>query len=174
MKNLKWFLLAFLVTIFLIPYFKSKGINNQVKLQESQPLQKNVSKSNQELQIESKGLAEFNPENNTINTVTPVDKQLAEEMGPGFKAIGDGKDVKKNEEAISFFNNVIKKHPEYADAYFIRAGLLVYIRNRDYQKILSDIDNSIKYFSSSNYKSAFDSTAVMYSLRAKVDILSSN
>jgi tetratricopeptide (TPR) repeat protein len=133
-----------------------------------------VTKGPQALAIESKGLAEFNAENDTVNDVSPQDKKLAEEMMPIFKEMGDGKDVAKNKKAIAAFDKIIGKYPEYSDAYLLRATVSILVGDEDYQKILSDIDHAIKIHSSNKYKSAYNSTAGMYSLRAKVDILSGN
>ncbi|MCX6789363.1 MAG: tetratricopeptide repeat protein [Candidatus Gribaldobacteria bacterium] len=131
-------------------------------------------KGPQALAIENKGLAEFNAENDTINTVSTQDKKLAEEMMSIFKEMGDGKDNAKNKEAVVALDKIIGKYKEYSDAYLLRATISVLVGDTDYQKILSDIDNAIKFHSSTKYSSAYDSTGGMYSLRAKVDILSNN
>lgn len=136
--------------------------------------EKPIARSPQEMLLESKGLAEFNAENDTINDVSSQDKKFAEEMMPIIKGMGDLKDIAKNEETILALGKIIKKHPEYSDAYFLRATISVLVGDNNYQKILSDIDNAIKFHSSVKYKSAYDSTAEMYSLRAKVDIVSGN
>lgn len=128
----------------------------------------------QALLIESKGLAEFNAENNTVNSVSPQDKKLAEEMVPIFKEMGDGKDVEKTKQAVIMLGRIIENYPEYSDTYLLRASTSVLVGDKDYQKILSDIDNAIKFHSSVKYKSAYDSTAEMYGLRAKVDMLSTD
>ncbi len=133
-----------------------------------------VVKGTQALAIESKGLAEFNAENDTVNTVTSQDKKLAEEMMPIFKEMGDGKDNAKNNDAVVALGKIIGKYKEYSDAYLLRATISVLVGDTDYQKILSDIDNAIKFHSSTKYTSAYDSTNGMYSLRTKVDILSGN
>jgi tetratricopeptide (TPR) repeat protein len=133
-----------------------------------------VVKSPQEVLIESKGLAEFSAENNSINAVSSQDKKLAEEMMPIFKEMGDGKDIAKNKKTVVALGEITGKYPEYSDAYLLRATVLILVGDKDYQKTLSDIDNAIKFHSSDKYKSAYDSTAGMYSLRAKVDILSGN
>ncbi len=158
---MKKFLLPLIAIILL-----GAGCNNNSE-------QKAVSsKSPQEIAIESKGLAEFSAENNIINTVTPEDKKLAEETMPIFKLMGNGKDIAKNKEAVSALGKIIEKYPEYSDAYFLRATISVLVGDNDYQKILTDIDNAIRLHPSTKYKSAYGSTAGMYSLRAKVDILS--
>jgi tetratricopeptide (TPR) repeat protein len=131
-------------------------------------------KGPQALAIENKGLTEFNAENDTINNVSTQDKKLAEEMMPIFKEMGDGKDNAKNKEAIVALSKIIGKYKEYSDAYLLRATISVLVGDTDYQKILSDIDNAIKFHSSTKYSSAYDSTGGMYALRTKVDILSSN
>ena len=130
--------------------------------------------SREEALIESKGIPEFNSENNTIDTVTPDEKKLAEEMMPIFKSMGDGKDSQKNKDAITALSGIIKKYPEYSDAYFLRATISILVNDTNYSSILSDIDNAIKFHSSTKYQSSSDSTAGLYSLRAKVDILAND
>lgn len=56
----------------------------------------------------------------------------------------------------------------------MRASTSLLGGDKNYQQIMSDIDSAIKYHSSIKYKSAYDSMAEMYSLRAKVDILYGN
>ena len=133
-----------------------------------------VTRTSAELAIENKGVPEFNPENDTINTVTAQSKEIAGELMPIMKAMGDNKDMQKNKDAIQALGSVISKHPDYSDAYFLRATLSVLVANGNYKNILSDIDSAIKLHSSSDkyYQSAYDSVADMYALRAKVDILS--
>ncbi len=131
-------------------------------------------KSPQEVAIESKGLAEFNSENNTINTASSEDKKMAEEMMPIFKLMGNAKDTEKNKEAATALGKIVEKYPEYSDAHLLRATVLLLVGSKDYQNILVDIDDAIKFHSSEKYKSAYDSTVGMYSLRTKVDILTNN
>lgn len=155
---------ALIIVVFFIYSYSQKKSSTE----------KPIARSPQEILIENKGLAEFNAENDTINDVSAQDKKLAEEMVPIFKEMGDGKDIAKNKEAVSALGKIIGKYPEYSDTYFMRAIISILVADKDYQKILSDIDNAIKFHSSIKYKSAYDSTAGMYSLRAKVDILSGN
>ena len=124
--------------------------------------------------IESTGVAEFDPENDTANDVTPEDRKLAEVMSPVFKAMGDMKDVAKNKQAIAALNNVIARYSEWPDAYIMRATLSISVGSTDHRQILADIDNAIRIRASKKGKSAFESAAEMYALRAKIDILSNN
>jgi tetratricopeptide (TPR) repeat protein len=156
--------MAVVIAIVLIYFFYQKN----------QSANKPVIESSQEIAIESKGLAEFSPENNTINTVSAQDKKLAGEMMPVLKLMGDGKDSGKNKEAIIELGKIITKYPDYSDTYFLRATISILAGNDNYQQILSDIDNAIKFHSSDKYQSSYDSNAEMYALRAKVDILASN
>jgi len=142
--------------------------------QKSSSVEKAFIKNPQKVLIESKGLAEFNAENDTSNDATSQDKKLAEEMTPIFKGMGDGKDIAKNKETTLAIGKIISKYPEYSDAYFLRASVSILTGDKDYQKIISDVDNAIKFHSSTKYKSAYDSTAGMYGMRAKLDILSNN
>jgi len=133
-----------------------------------------IVKGPQALAIEKLGLSEFNAENDTINNFSAQDKKLAEEMMPIFKEMGDAKDVAKNKQAVISLGQIISKYPEYSDAYFLRATVSILAGEKDYQKILSDIDNAIKFHSSDKYTSSYGTTAGMYGLRAKIDVLSSN
>lgn len=133
-----------------------------------------IVKGPQALAIEKLGLSEFNAENDTVNNFSAQDKKLAEEMMPIFKEMGDAKDIAKNKQAVISLGQVISKYPEYSDAYFLRATVSILTGEKDYQKILSDIDNAIKFHSSDKYTSSYGTTAGMYGLRAKVDILSNN
>jgi tetratricopeptide (TPR) repeat protein len=146
-----------------IYFYSSKTQNNHSAI-----------KGPQALAIESKGVAEFNGENDTIYDFSPQDKKLAQEMMPIFNEMGNGKDVAKNKKTMAAFAKIIDKHPEYSDAYLLRATVSISAGDQDYQTILSDIDRAIKLHSSNKYKSAYNSTAGMYGLRAKVDILSGN
>src|SRR6202041_2156499 len=134
------------------------------------PAQKNL----QALAIESKGLLEFSAENDKINKVSLADKKLAEQMMPVITLIGDAKDVVKDRQAIAALNEMIGKYPNYSDLYFLRATVSVAAGDKDYQQILSDIDKAIQFHSSPKYEKMLESTAEMYVLRAKVDILADN
>jgi hypothetical protein len=129
------------------------------------PAQKNL----QALAIESKGLSEFSAENDKINRISPADKKLAEQMMPVITLIGDAKDVAKDRQAIVALNEMIGKYPDNSDLYLLRATMSVAAGDKDYQRVLSDIDKAIQFHSSPKYEKTFDSTAEMYVLRAKVD-----
>lgn len=126
------------------------------------------------LALESKGLAEFNPENDTIETISRNDKKVAQDMLPILKDMGDGKDITKNQTTLSGLTKIIKRYPEYADGYQMHALLSLLVGDKDYKKILDDIDSAIKYHSSEKYTSSSKTNAGNYSMRAKVDILSGN
>jgi len=145
------------------------GTNQGVSVQQSVAAPKS-----EESAIENLGLSEFSADNNTANTVTPQDKALAEEMMPVFKGMGDGKDATKNQETILKLGKIISKYPEYSDAYLLRATISLLANNADYSRIQSDIDSAIKFHSSNKYHSAYDSTAEMYALRAKVGVLNNS
>jgi tetratricopeptide (TPR) repeat protein len=134
------------------------------------PAQKNL----QALAIESKGLLEFSAENDKANKISPEDKKLAEQMMPVITLIGDAKDAAKDRQAIAALNDMIGKYPDYSDLYFLRATVSVAAGDKDYQQVLSDIDKAIQFHSSPKYDKMLDSTAEMYVLRAKVDILADN
>jgi hypothetical protein len=87
-----------------------------------------AAKSPQELAIESKGLPEFAAENNKTVSVSPQNQKILEEMVPIVTLIGDGKDLAKIKDAKSILSNVIRKYPEYSDAYFFASNSLNYTR----------------------------------------------
>lgn len=130
--------------------------------------------SRQELAIERLGPPEFNAENNKVINVSPQEKALLAEMMPIVNSIGNAKDIEKNSQAAQELNVIIKKHPQYSDAYFLRATASILGRDHNYPAVLRDIDIAIKLHSARRFSSAYDSTAPMYSLRSKVDILDGN
>lgn len=131
-------------------------------------------KSRQERLIESVGLPEFDPETNTINTVSPQDKQFAKEIMPAMKLVGDTKDIQKNQEALSAIDKLLEKHPEWADGYFLRATLSILVGDKDYKKPFADVESAIKLRPLQKYKSAYETDAEILSLRAKLNMLSGN
>ncbi len=161
-NKVKIIALAILLIAGVLIYFYSSKQNNM-------PV-----KGLQSLAIEKVGLAEFNAENDMINNFSAEDKKVAEEMMPIFKEMGDAKDMEKNKQAAVSLGKIISKYPEYSDAYFLHATVLILTGEKDYQKILSAIDNAIKYHASGKYQSAYSSTAGMYGIRAKVDMLAGN
>jgi len=128
----------------------------------------------QELAIESKGLPEFDPENDKTYSVSPQDMKIFEEMTPIISLIGDEKDAAKDKRAFVELSNIIRKYPEYSDAYFLRATVSVAGAGSDYPQALSDIDKAIQLRSSAKYEKVYDSPAEMYALRAKVDMAAGN
>jgi len=99
-------------------------------------------------------------------------KQMAEEILPILHISNE--DIAKNKEVISASSEKLLAVSRIFWCLFYTSGSFVLSRDKDYRKILADIDNAIKFHSSLKYKSAYDSTAEMYGLRAKVDILSSD
>ncbi len=132
-------------------------------------------RTRQETLIESKGLAEFSPENDsTADAVSRDDKKLGESLLAIIKLSGDNKDTTKNKQAIDKLGGFIRQYPTYPDAYLLRVSLKVTDGDTDYAGMLGDIDAGIKNYPSPKYKSSLDSTASMYALRAKVDMLGGN
>jgi hypothetical protein len=111
-----------------------------------------AAKSPQELAIESKGLPEFDAENNKTYKISPQNRKMVEEMTPIVSLIGDGKDAAKNREVITGLSNIIRKYPEYSDAHFMRATLSLVVGNGNYQQVLSDIDKAIQFHSSTEFE----------------------
>ncbi|MGC2420247.1 MAG: tetratricopeptide repeat protein [Candidatus Acidiferrales bacterium] len=124
--------------------------------------------------IESKGLPEFDPENNKSYDVSSQDEKIFEAMTPIITLIGNKKDAAKDSEAMTGLSSIIRKYPEYSDAYFLRATVSIAGGGSDYQEALSDIDAAIRLRSSAKYKKVYDSPAEMYAFRAKVDMLADN
>jgi tetratricopeptide (TPR) repeat protein len=103
-----------------------------------------------------------------MQTVTK--KEIYSRLLEILKLEGDGKNEHNNSEALGKLNQIITENPEYSDAYFLRAMLIFQItKSNDYQNIIGDIDNAIKFSISNKYKSAYQSNAGKYSLRAKVE-----
>lgn len=127
-----------------------------------------------EVAIERVGPPEFNVENNVVVNVSPDEKELAEEMTPIINLIGDIKNIENNKEAVKKLSSIIERHSEYSDAYFLRALTSILAGDKNYPQVLSDIDTAIGRRSDHKYLSMYDSTAPMYSLRAKVDLLAGN
>jgi tetratricopeptide (TPR) repeat protein len=128
-------------------------------------------KISQVVQIESKGMLEFNSENDTSNNSSKADKQLGKEMIQALENFGDGKDSLKNTKAISLLNKILNKNPEYADGYLFRAMISLMNGSRDYQRILSDLDKASRYHSSKKYKSSFENETMILGLKAKITLL---
>lgn len=124
-----------------------------------------------ELAIERVGPPEFNAENNVVINISPKEKELLEGMTPIITLIGNTKDIESNREAVKNLSSIIEKYPEYSDAYFLRAMASILANDGNYHQVLLDVDAAINLHSDHKYSSAYDSTAPMYSLRAKVDLL---
>jgi tetratricopeptide (TPR) repeat protein len=122
--------------------------------------------------IEHKGLSEFSPETNAP-AVDPLDKQLAQEMMPVLKLVGDSKNIENNKKALSALSPIIQKHQQSPDSQLLRAILAVLVGSKDYASILTDIDNASRLLRSSQHKGVYN-LAEMAALRAKVSLLAGN
>lgn len=175
-KNLyKSLIIIILIIVGVFIYARSQQTLKLKVAQKSEIKSTTHVSSPQELLIESKGLAEFDPENDSsADNVSPQDKKVAEELMPILKSMGDAKNMQKNKDTITALGKIIEKYPDYSDAYFLRATISIVANVQDYQNIFADIDSAIKLHSSDKYKSSYDSTAPIYALRAKADVLSSD
>ncbi len=125
--------------------------------------------------IESKGLQELSSENNIpANTLSAENKELGEAVMSSLQLAGDGKDRAKTHQAIAAVSALIQQHPDYADAYVLRATYSLMSSEPDLELIPHDLDASLRYHSSHKYDSAYSSEASIYSLRAKADVLAGN
>lgn len=99
-----------------------------------------------------------------------LDKQLAEETVPVLGLMGAGGDAEKNRAAVKAMGKILGEHPDYSDGFFLRATVLYQaLHDKNYLAILADIDKALELRSSSRYKSAYDSEAPMYGMRARVE-----
>lgn len=145
-------------------------VRQSEKKTQSRPINPALS---QALLIERKGIQELSAENNVpANTLSPEDKKLGEAVMNTLSTAGDGKDTTKLQQARAATSNLIKKYPDYAGAYALRATYSLMSHNPDLRQIESDIDAALKYHYSHKYDNyAFPSDVAIYSLRAKVDML---
>jgi tetratricopeptide (TPR) repeat protein len=120
--------------------------------------------------IEKTGLLEFAVGTNK-KALSPAEKALADEMTSVYKLAGDGSNAEEAKKAISELTKVIAAHPQYPDAYFLRATLSISIGARDYQNMLADINRAIQ-LKTEGQLSSYDSATTMYACRGKVQLLS--
>ncbi len=96
-------------------------------------------------------------------------------MGQVVNLLGDGKKPKDAEKAVEKLSQIIKMHPEYSDAYLLRASVnLQFKTSNNYQQIIDDINNAIKFQESKVYKSMYENNAARFSMRAKAEKLMGN
>jgi|SRR5690348_10339017 len=138
------------------------------------PRDSSGAESRQELALQRLGPPEFGAENNSVTEVSPAEKALAAEMMPVMNLIGNAKDTEKNREAVQQLDAIIAKYPQYSDAYLLRATASILDGDHNYPAMLRDIDIAIKLHANGQFLSAYESTAPIYSLRAKVDLISDN
>ncbi|MDB5266628.1 MAG: Tetratricopeptide 1 repeat-containing protein [Parcubacteria group bacterium] len=126
------------------------------------------------LAIEKIGLSELSSEFNIKNSVTSEQKQISKDVLSAIELAKDGKDSKKNEEAVSVIDKLLVKYPDFSTLYTLKSTFQLATDDPDYVEIKNNIDKAIKYSSTKNKKySAFEtsnSLASLYSLRAKTDL----
>jgi tetratricopeptide (TPR) repeat protein len=136
-----------------------------------EPKASQAATSPQALLIESKGIPELSSENNAKVNIAPEERKLLEAVMKVIQLSGDGKDKVKLKQATAAVSELIQQHPDYADAYVLRASYSLMVSSSDLQGIRSDLDAALRYRSSSPYESAYGSGASIYALRAKADML---
>ncbi len=159
--------ISLIIIITLVVYYLPSEISPSTTL---------LFRAPQEVLIESKGLQEFSPENDTINTVSSEDKKLAGEIINALQLVGDGKDKTKIQQSIDAIGRIIDKHPDYSDGYVQKSLDSIILGNADYQKIMQDLNYAIQYHKTgrgSEVTNTF-SIAQIYALKAKVDFLVGN
>jgi tetratricopeptide (TPR) repeat protein len=165
-KRTAWAVIAILVVGAATIYFLRPTTKRLV------PKSSQAITSPQALLIERKGVPELSSENNAkVNSIAPEMRELAEAVMNVMKVAGDGKDKAKVQQATVAFSKLIQQHPDYADAYVLRATYSLMASSSDLQGIKGDLDAARRYRSSSKYESAYGSDASIYALRAKVDML---
>lgn len=120
--------------------------------------------------LESKGLPEFDAENDKVYNVSPQEEKLAERMLSVSSLVGDAKDPAKDRQATAELSDIVREYPDYSDAYFLRATVSVPIMGADFNGVLADIDKAIQLEPSTKYDKVYNSISEMYALRSKVDI----
>ncbi len=95
-------------------------------------------------------------------------KQLAKQLKEIEGLLIPRGDREQNKEALNRLGSFIESHSDYGDAYFIRAMAYLQLpREKDYQRIIKDLDQAIKFSSSDKYVSMEGWKAHLLSLRAK-------
>jgi len=110
------------------------------------------------------------PAKKTKQEVSKEEKDLLSGTLEALKLAGDGKDSQKTQEATRQLDAIIKANPEYPNAYLFRALIeYVFEQQKNYQLILGDLNNAIKYHPSNKYtiQGSYPLSSI-YSLRAKV------
>lgn len=101
--------------------------------------------------------------------VSEDEKNMYKDIWNAWGMMQDTQDPEKSKKGLEIFNQFITEHPEYADAYFMRATYFFgIVGSKEYTSILNDLNNAIRYHPISNPKSAYENTAGMYGWRAKV------
>jgi tetratricopeptide (TPR) repeat protein len=125
--------------------------------------------------IESKGLQELSSESNVpTSTLSPETKKVVEALLSTIQLAGDGKDEAKLQQATAAISRLIEQHPDYGDAYILRATYSLTSSRPNLQQIRDDADAALKYHGLPKYGSAYRSDAEIYALRAKTDVLAAD
>ena len=100
---------------------------------------------------------------------TEAEKAMYKDLLGIMELMNDPKDQEKSKQGLEKFDKFISEHPSYSDSYLLRAMFLYTMPgNKQYTRILEDINNSIKFHPTSTPKSTYEDTAAMYGSRAKV------
>jgi tetratricopeptide (TPR) repeat protein len=129
-------------------------------------------KSHEAILLESKGLLEFSSENDAKNAMSAEQIKVYKKVADITELSGDGKDQKKLKEGLESLSKLIKQYPNYPDLYFLRATYLTLTDDKDYQRIVDDLNQTLEKYASKKkgYEGFLDSVAPIYTLRAKMNI----
>jgi tetratricopeptide (TPR) repeat protein len=165
-RKIVWAVIAILLFGAMVYLLRLKAKRPELK-----PSSQSVP-SRQGLLIERKELRELSSENNAkVNSLSPEERKLVEAAMNVIQVGGDGKDKAKVQQAIAAVSKLIQQHPDYADAYILRATYSLMASSSDLEGIKSDLDTARKYRSSSKHESAYGSDASIYVLCVKADML---
>lgn len=112
---------------------------------------------------------ELSGSNKKAEELSKEDEQPFLEMSNALEGLAnDEKDDQKIRQAIDKLAKVIESYPEYSDVYYMRAKISLNLQGaKNYQKIIEDINNAIRFHTSKKYTSVY-SNASKYSMRAKM------
>lgn len=96
-------------------------------------------------------------------------KNITEAQRQFGKVVEEFKDKEKTKETLPALDKFIAEHPEYSDAYFIRANCnLCILDSPEYSSILKAVDTAISTNSLPTSETFFDNLKDAYSLRGKL------
>ncbi|MBZ5491486.1 MAG: tetratricopeptide repeat protein [Acidobacteriia bacterium] len=132
-------------------------------------------KQREALLIEAKSIPEFSAQTDAQLTVpSPEERDLGEKTLNILQKVGNSKDEIKLKEATANLSEIIQQHPDYADAYVMRATYSLLLQKPDLDAIKHDLDSAIsRRQTSTNKRIAVTDEASILGLRAYADFLDS-